>query len=97
MTSRDAAMLGWHEDTFAAPTLGAQEKRFRSMLGEALATQLIEEFDRARPSTLSMRDVGVGDGRVADPGTYVAVHYRARLVGDGSLIEDDEREQAKAE
>ena len=38
MTSRDAAMLGWHEDTFAAPTLGAQEKRFRSMLGEALAT-----------------------------------------------------------
>lgn len=40
---------------------------------------------------MSLKEIVTGDGPIAQPGLWVAVHYTVTLVGDGTVLEETQR------
>ena len=52
-----------------------------------LERSIVSEAESMRPAHLSIREVQDGGGAIAEPGMWVSVHFTAKLVGDGTIVE----------
>jgi len=59
-----------------------------SSLEQADATEVTQKLDERYHTGVSLKELSCGRGRPALPGSWVSVHYSARLVGDGTILED---------
>ena len=53
-----------------------------------LPAATLESLEKARPKSISLRELHEGDGAVAEAGAWVTVHYTVTLLGDDTVIEE---------
>ena len=58
----------------------------RAALADGSAAAIVDAV--AAPSGLSIKELSKGDGAFAEPGSWLTLHYRVVLVGDGSVVDD---------
>ena len=56
--------------------------------GTEMQKDLLDVAQQLHPSGLSVKEVKLGDGRMAAQGMWVTVHYCVKLVGDGTVLDD---------